>query len=172
MQEPEDIFPGKERWDWRREPCPEDRAVIRQLVDSTGFFSPAEAAIAVELVTDRLDKKEQSEYRFLFAVRGGEVGGYACYGPIPGTAWSFDLYWIVVSPSFQGRGLGRTILAETEALVREGGGRRIYADTSSRGQYAPTRAFYERCGYRPVALLEEFYGPGDGKVIYLKILEG
>ena len=28
------------------------------------------------------------------------------------------------------------------------GGRRIYVETSSRGQYEPTRAFYERYGYR------------------------
>jgi len=50
------------------------------------------------------------------------------------------------------------------------GARRVYADTSARPQYAPTRAFYEASGYAPTAFLEDFYAPGDGKVIYVKVL--
>jgi hypothetical protein len=37
-------------------------------------------------------------------------------------------------------------------------------------QYASTRAFYEHCGYRLESVLSDFYGPGDGKVIYCKSL--
>jgi hypothetical protein len=43
-------------------------------------------------------------------------------------------------------------------------------DTSQRIQYASTRAFYEACGYYLEAVLEEFYGPGEGKAIYRKTL--
>ncbi len=50
------------------------------------------------------------------------------------------------------------------------GARRIYADTSSRPQYEPTRAFYLACGYTQEALLADFYAAGDGKVIFVKIL--
>ena len=59
-------------------------------------------------------------------------------------------------------------LAETEIV--KAGGTRVYVDTSSRKQYAPTRTFYERVGYSKDALLEDFYAPGDGKVIYVKVL--
>jgi hypothetical protein len=44
----------------------------------------------------------------------------------------------------------------------------VYIETSSRPPYAPTRAFYERCGYELEVVLKEFYGPGDGKAIYVK----
>jgi hypothetical protein len=50
------------------------------------------------------------------------------------------------------------------------GARRIYADTSSRPQYEPTRRFYEACGYRREAFLADFYAPGDGKIIFGKEL--
>jgi hypothetical protein len=50
------------------------------------------------------------------------------------------------------------------------GGRRIYIETSSRAQYEPTRGFYLKCGYRQETILEDFYAPGDGKVIYVKAL--
>jgi hypothetical protein len=46
----------------------------------------------------------------------------------------------------------------------------MYVDTSGRAQYAPTRAFYEHMGYERAAVLEDFYAPGDAKVIYSKIL--
>jgi hypothetical protein len=34
----------------------------------------------------------------------------------------------------------------------------------------PTHRFYERCGYRQAAFLEDFYAPGDGKVIFVRSL--
>jgi hypothetical protein len=44
-------------------------------------------------------------------------------------------------------------------------------ETSSRTAYASTRIFYENCAYRQEALLEDFYAPGDGKVVYCKVLK-
>jgi hypothetical protein len=59
-------------------------------------------------------------------------------------------------------------MAKTEELVAKRGGRRVYLETSSRGQYESTRSFYLRCGYAAEALLKDFYSPGDGKVIFVK----
>jgi GNAT superfamily N-acetyltransferase len=145
---------------------------VREIVAATGFFSAEEVRIAEELVEERLSRGEDSGYLFLFADRGGDTVGYTCYGLIPLTAASYDLYWIAVHPSAQGDGLGRRLLTATEKRIRALGGRRVYAETSSRPQYLPTRAFYDRCGYRTAAQLEDFYAPGDGKVIFEKVLRG
>jgi ribosomal protein S18 acetylase RimI-like enzyme len=147
-----------------------DIAAVGALARATGFFSEEEAAIAEELVAERLAKGEASGYHFLFAETAGRLAGYACFGPIPGSVHSFDLYWIVVDPAAQGRGLGRALLAAAERQMARRGARRIYAETSSRPQYEPTRRFYEACGYRREALLEDFYAPGDGKIIFGKTL--
>lgn len=155
----------------RRELRPEDPASIRRLVAETGFFNPPELDIAEELPRERLKNGEASGYHFLLADRDGRLAGYTCFGPIAGTAASFDLYWIAVHPELQRLGLGRTLMAETEKLIAAAGGRRVYVDTSQREQYASTRLFYERCGYRLEATLPDFYAPGDGKAIYCKALE-
>lgn len=147
---------------------PADREAIRRLVEGTGFFSQAEVAIALELVDERLRKGDDSGYHFLVADRGGRISAYACYGPIPGTRDSFDLYWLVVDASRQRRGIGGRLLVRSERRMAALGARRVYADTSARPQYAPTRAFYEACGYQRAALLEDFYAAGDGKIIYVK----
>ena len=88
----------------------------------------------------------------------------------PLTRSSFDLYWIVVCPDRQGAGLGRRLLALVEAAAFRQGGARLYAETSSRPLYAPTRAFYRATGFDPAAELPDFYAPGDGKLVFAKRL--
>ena len=147
-----------------------DRQAVGRIVRATGFFSEEEIGIAVELVEERLAKGDASGYFFLFAEEGNRLIGYACFGPIPGTVHSCDLYWIAVDPGEQGRGVGRKLMAMSETLMAERGGMHVYADTSSRPQYEPTRAFYLACGYVQEAFLTDFYAPGDGKVIFVKLL--
>jgi GNAT superfamily N-acetyltransferase len=155
---------------FRTDVSPSDVETVREIVGSTGFFNPTEIEIAVELVEDRLELGDESGYFFIFAEQAGRVLGYTSYGPIAGTAGSFDLYWIAVHPSQQGRRLGRLIMEETERRIRGSGGRRVYAETSGRPQYEPTRLFYERLGFFREAHLKDFYAPGDDKVFYVKVL--
>jgi acetoin utilization deacetylase AcuC-like enzyme/GNAT superfamily N-acetyltransferase len=155
---------------WRCTLRPEDPEAIRHLVDLTGFFNPEEIGVAEELALERLAKGEASGYYFVMAELDGRLVGYSCYGPIAGSANSFDLYWIAVHPDIQRRGLGRRLMQESERLIYNAGGRRIYVETSGRAIYASTRIFYEYCAYRREAILEDFYAPGDGKVVYCKVL--
>ena len=148
-----------------------DVGVVRQILASTRFFRPAEVEIGVELVEERLARGEETGYHFLFAdERGGQTLGYACYGPVPLTVGSWDLYWIAVRPAAQGRGVGAALLRETERRASRAGGRVLWVDTSGRESYRPTREFYERHGYEVAARLVDFYAPGDAKVVYRRLL--
>ncbi|MBF0101365.1 MAG: GNAT family N-acetyltransferase [Desulfobacterales bacterium] len=143
---------------------------VKKLVEATGFFNEEEIEIAQELVIEGYKLGEQSSYRFIFADYDGWCVGYTCYGRIPCTLYSYDLYWIVVHPQYQGKGIGKILLKETESMITKSNGKRIYVETSMKAQYRSTRQFYERCGYGVASILEEFYGPGDAKVIYNKIV--
>lgn len=156
---------------WRYDLQSKDTERIGRLVNITGFFNAEEIGVAQELVNERLAKGEASGYFFVMAEHYGRLVAYTCYGPIAGSANSFDVYWIAVHPDFQRRGMGRRLIKETERLIHNAGGRRIYVETSQRVQYASTRIFYENCGYRLEAALEDFYAPGDGKAIYCKVLK-
>ncbi len=149
---------------------PADAGAVRALVEATGFFHAEEVAIAQELVDERLEKGAASGYEFLLADDGARLVGYSCYGRIPLTEGSFDLYWIAVHPDRQGSGLGRSLLVATELKIRAAGGTAVYAETSGRPQYAPTRGFYTRCGYDTAAVFADFYAPGDAKYVFVKSL--
>ena len=155
---------------YRDRPIPSDVDSIRNIVRSSGFFSSEEVEMAVELLQENLSRGESSGYYFSFVEINERVVGYSCYGPIPCTKESYDLYWISVLHEFRGRGIGRDLLQRTEEKIGEMGGKRIYVDTSSREQYEPTRSFYRAGGYEQEAVLKDFYFPGDDKVIYVKQL--
>ena len=144
------------------------RAPLERLVAATGLFRPAEVATAVELLDEALAGDD--DYRFVGAFDGEQLAGYACWGPTPGTVGTWDLYWIVVEKERQGTGVGTQLLLEVEHRLTTHDARLLVVETSSRGDYAPTRAFYERRGFTRAASLPGYYAPGDDLVIYLKDL--
>jgi GNAT superfamily N-acetyltransferase len=148
-----------------------DIGAIAGIVKSSGFFSAEEIDIALELAEEKLTQPHDSSYQFLFAEKENRVAGYTCYGLIPATHFSYDIYWIAVLKDMRGHGLGKLLMIETERLIHLSGGRQIYADTSSRDLYIPTHKFYESCGYYQEAFLKNFYSEGDSKIIYSKTLK-
>jgi len=155
---------------FRDEVRAEDREVVRGVVAATGMFRPNELDVAVDLVDERLARGDASGYHFVFAEEAGRVVGYVCYGPITVTLQGFDLYWIVVDPSRQGKGIGRALMQQAEQRIKDRGGRQVYIETSGQEQYQATRDFYDRCGYGLVATIADFYAPGDAKLIYVRRL--
>jgi len=155
---------------FRAEVQEHDADSVRDIVASTGFFSDEEADVAVELVQERLLRGEASGYHFVFVEVDGELVGYACYGPVPCTLRAFDLYWIAVRSGVRGQGLGRTVLAEVERRLQDSGGAKLIAETSSRPQYAPTRAFYRACGFTEEARIRDYYAPGEDVLYCTKSL--
>lgn len=114
---------------------------------------------------------EHPDYRVLVADPGGEeLAGYVCYGPTPMTAATWDLYWIASSPAFRGKGAGHLLLLAMEEAVRGRGGTNVRIETSSQGEYAATRSFYERHRYPEASRLRDFYKPGDDLVTLYKRL--
>lgn len=152
---------------------PGDRSRIAEMVVSTGKFNDEEVATALELVDHALRDGEKSGYVFaVIEETAGDaaVRGYACYGPTPLTQGVYDLYWIVVDPAAQGKGLGRLLTRHVEQDVVNRGGRMLLIETSSQESYVPTVRFYERTGYQLAARIRNFYRVGDDKLIFSKEL--
>ena len=153
-----------------RAPRADDRARVHAIVAATGVFRPDEVAIALEV----FDGAVAAPGRDYWAVGAYDdqdrLVGFATYGPVPCTVATWDLYWIAVDPAVHGAGIGRQLMAHCEAAISAEGGRLIVVETSSREDYGPTRAFYDRLGYGVGATIPEYYAPGDALVVYTKFL--
>jgi len=147
-----------------------DIETVREIVISTGFFREDEIPVAVELVEEGFNKGKESGYEFIFMEYEGNTVAYSCFGLIPCSLLSYDLYWIVTHNNFRGQGLGSLLLKESEDRIRDLGGKTVYIETSSKDSYLPTQKFYEKNKYDLKARFEDFYDYGDDKLIYIKKL--
>jgi len=154
----------------RHKPQESDPQAVEKLIKNTGFFNQEEIKISSSLVIERIQQGEESGYFFTFLDIDNTLTGYTCYGPIPGTESSFDLYWIGVDKTLQKEGLGTILLEETEKEVIKMKGSHIYIETSSTELYFPTRKFYEKCGYFKECEISDYYKTNDNLVIYSKNL--
>ncbi len=152
-----------------RPPRARDRVRVAEIVRATGIFRPREIEVALE-VFDGAVRAPGVDYHAVGGFEDDRLLGFACYGPTPCTEATWDLYWIAVDPDAHRRGVGRRLMAASEAAIAARGGRLVVVETASRSDYGPTRRFYEAIGYARAADVPEYYAPGDGLIIYVKSL--
>jgi ribosomal protein S18 acetylase RimI-like enzyme len=148
------------------------RERLEAIVRGTGSFREQEVEVALEVFDSGLGLRgaePDGDYQFVggFA-ESGELLGYAAFGPTPVTEGTWDLYWIAVDKTAQGKGAGRALLAEVESRVVASRGRMLLIETSSRTDYEATRTFYAARGYAEQARIRDFYAVDDDRVMLTK----
>jgi len=149
----------------------QDKGPVLGLIRATGFFTSAEVEVAEELIDIYLGKPDQKDYDVVVVDGedgGGRPVGYMTWGPTPLAEDAYDLYWMAVAPSEQGKGRGRELVRWLEAEVGRRDGRVLIIETSSQPKYEGTRRFYIGLGYKEVARVPDFYRAGDDRVIFAK----
>jgi ribosomal protein S18 acetylase RimI-like enzyme len=147
--------------------CSSDRGQVETITRAVGLFRDDEIPVALEVF--EATAAATDTYEGVAAEADGVLVGWASWGPVPCTLWTFDLYWIVVDPACHGSGVGSRMLQEMERRVA-GRARMICVETAGRTDYAATRAFYQRHGYQAVATIPDYYGPADDQVTFVKRL--
>lgn len=150
---------------------PEDREQILRIVSSIDIFDAEEKDVALELVDEAIAKPQQEYYNIFVYEEENKVLGYHCTGQRALTDGVFDMYWIVVDPNVQNKGIGKKLLEHVENFAKERNGRLILAETSSRGVYTPTRSFYLKNHYSILAEIKDFYSKNDNLVIFGKYIK-
>jgi len=146
-------------------PDPSCRTALADLVRSIPEFDPADVQVALELIDAAL--AGSADYQLLLDVEDdGRLRGYVCFGPTPMTRSTWDLYWIAVHPRWRRQGVAGALVARLEAHLRARGARLIRVETASNEAYEPTRAFYDRVGYKQLARIPDFYKEGDDLIVY------
>lgn len=119
-----------------------DAPDIASLCAQLGYPTPAEA------VMSRMDRLRDGKARVVVAVDGNRAVGLATIHirhMINHEAPIGQLTLLVVDESARGRGVGRLLVAESEAWARARGCKRFVVTTALRRTEA--HAFYERLGF-------------------------
>ena len=146
---------------------PADRDRIEEITGAVGVFRADEVPVALEVFDGAV--AGSPDYAALGADLDGRLVGWICWGPTPCTLGTYDLYWMAVDPAVQGAGVGSALIGEMEQRLA-GIARLVVVETAGRSDYAPTRAFYHARGYRAIAVIPDFYAPGDDQIVYVKAL--
>jgi len=150
---------------------PEDRKSVEDILRSTGYFYEFEIQTALEIADETISKGvDRSGYHWMKIIDEDGLIAFANYGKNAFSTHSWDLYWIAVHQNSRNKKLGSVLLKAIEDDIREMGGKILWIETSGRPLYKSTESFYMKNGYQLQASLTDFYGPGDPKQIYSKVL--
>lgn len=148
-----------------------DRQNLLSIVNGTNNFTEEEKSVAVELIDEAVANPNHEYYNVYVFEEDGKILGYHCVGKRALTDGVYDLYWIVVDPSAQNKGIGKILLDHIEEFVKERDGRWILAETSSKESYNATRNFYFRNNYSIVAEIKDFYTTKDNLIVFGKYIK-
>jgi len=137
------------------------------LLDCGEVFRAEEVGMATQMAHAAVLRRE---YSILAAVEGKRLLGFCIAGQVPLTESTWCLYWLVVHPEFQRRGVAAALHSALEREMRAAGGQRIVCETSGRSSYAPARAFYLSAAYVEYGRVEDYYSLGDSCVFFCKLL--
>lgn len=150
---------------------PSDRKKIEEILRSTDFFYEFEIGTALEIADETIARgMSKSGYFWVKAVDEDGLVAFANYGKNAFSVHSWELYWIAVHQNSRHKKLGSALLKAVEDEVKKRGGKILWIETSGRPKYESTEAFYRKRGYELAASLKDFYGPGDPKQVYSKVL--
>lgn len=146
-----------------------DLSVLQAVIRGCGLFSPEEAEGFARTLYGHFEIEAGSSGEERLWLLADEGAGAAYLAPEPGPG-VWNLLFLGVRPEARRRGVARALVAEIERRLRQQGARMLLIDTSTEPAQAAARTLYDGLGYERVALIPEYWGPGDGKVTFRRVL--
>lgn len=138
------------------------------LAQETDYFISSE----IEILKDVLNEYRRSPNSGYIIFKNeveGNLAGFVIFGKVPGTVFSWEIYWIVVGKNYQGRRIGKALIKMVEDYILNQNETAILrVETSGKSSYLKTRDFYLNYGFSEVGKIVDFYAPGDDLIILSK----
>jgi ribosomal protein S18 acetylase RimI-like enzyme len=144
----------------------EDLTALKAVLDTIELF-PSE--YLDDMISDYLNNPASEDIWFTVTDNDLPVAIAYC-APEKFTEGTYNLYAIGVRAGYQSKGFGGQMMTHLEDLLREKGHRILIVETS--GNLERTKAFYHKCNYTEEAVIRDFWGKGDDKVVFWKRLIG
>ena len=123
--------------------------------------------------TTTLEPMDDDHTWIVIVDQADAIAGAAYFGPEGHSDRVWNLYFLAVDAGGRGTGAGSQLVQWVETNLRDRGeadAKLLLIETSSVESFEPTRAFYRGLGYTEEARIREYYGQGDDKIVYWKLL--
>jgi ribosomal protein S18 acetylase RimI-like enzyme len=150
-----------------------DAEHIKALAIGNGMFEPNDMSGFDEGLNGYLNGSMEGHRWVVATATQGRLQGAAYYAPEPFGDRVWNLYFLAVDPSEHGQGVGSALVKHVERTLRAEGrtsARVLIVETSSGSAYEGAREFYTRRGFDQEAVIREYYGPDEDKVVFWKSL--
>lgn len=142
-----------------------DIPALQTVIRRVGLFTPEEAeGFAGSLPRDFA---EPGEGRLWLLAEDGSGAAYLAPEAASGV---WNLLFLGVRPEARRRGVARALIAEVERRLRDAGARMLLIDTSGEPAMAAARSLYTALGYERVAVVPDYWAPGDAKLTFRRTL--
>lgn len=148
----------------------DDLAALLALAKATGLFQPDELEGFGGMMQMHLDPENEGDDCWVVDSDESGIRGAAYYAPEAFSEGVWNLYFIGVHPTAQGKGRGTALLKYVEKDLTERQERLLLIETSGVDGFELTRSFYRKNDYVEEARIRDFYKSGDDKVIFRKAL--
>lgn len=143
----------------------DDLPALKAVIDTSGLF-PSE--FLDDMIASYFDEDNTTEFWFTYVEK--EPVAVVYFAPERLTSGTYNLYLIAVHADYQGKAIGKSLMAFIEQFLKERGERILLVETSGLPSFERTRAFYFNNGYIQEARIREFYAAGEDKIVFWKAL--
>ncbi|ACK72394.1 GCN5-related N-acetyltransferase [Gloeothece citriformis PCC 7424] len=149
---------------------PDDSAAIIALVVAARMFPENDTEILERMLKDYFERNINNGHGCIIDEEEDKAIAVAYYEPALATDRTWYLTMIGVQPDYQRQGRGKALLQYVENRLQASGQRMLVIETSGLPDYQYARIFYAKCGYEQEARIRGFWGTGDDKIVFRKVL--
>jgi ribosomal protein S18 acetylase RimI-like enzyme len=146
------------------------RQGILTVIQQIDLFTEEEIEFMTGLVDSFLNNSQEEGHYWVVSKEQEEVNAVAYYAPETFAHEVYNLYFIGVNPTEQGKGIGSNMIKFIENHLQNLNQRMLLVETSSLPKFEKTRQFYQKQGFTKEAVIREYYKEGDDKIVFWKKL--
>lgn len=142
-----------------------------EVVNSIEIFNEEDRQTLEETIEEFLEYPDDPVDIMITEYDEDKIMGFALFGTVPLTKRCWDIYWIVVSKEYQGRGVGKKLVGILERIIKDRDPNSVIkVETSTKKEYSHARNLYKRLGYIEGGRIPEFYSEHDDLIVFYKKL--
>jgi len=144
-----------------------DKEGILKLFESLPEFFTKRAVRNIDL---DLTKIKKNKHTCLVCEKDKKIFGALIFRKDPMGDRIYEIKWLAVRRDYFRNGVGKSLITSAEKLVKNDA-RLIVIYTSNHYFYNGTHKFFEKLGYKKVAIIPDFWDDGDDRVVYWKRID-